>query len=221
MRWMMGSSPRRTGRRARRPWSSLVVSMLLPLMIAACSAGSVPQNRFFRLRPMPDDMAPVANPLPGVLVVERFGAEGLIGERPILYTNGTALELRQHAYEYWVQPPPDLLQEQMTVYLTARKMASAVTTPEMRIPPDFVLRGRINRFERVLGTDDARVIIEARMSLTDARHNRLLLAETYRATVPVSGADVPASVDAFNRGTEQILAELTADLARPQGTAAR
>jgi cholesterol transport system auxiliary component len=179
----------------------------------ACGAGSVPQSRFYRLHPGSGSTSTAPAQLPGVLVVERFGADGLVGERPILYTNGSTLELRQHHYDYWVQPPPDMLQEQMTAYLSARKIASVVATPDMRLPPDFVLRGRLSRFERVLGAGNDHIVIEARMSLADTRASRLVLVRTYRAEVPVSDPGVAASVDAFNRGTEQLLGQLVIDLA--------
>jgi ABC-type uncharacterized transport system auxiliary subunit len=72
------------------------------------------------------------------------------------------------------------------------------------VRPDFVLRGRISRFERLLDDDGVRVFIEARASLTHAADRRVLWSETYRVELPADGRNVSASVAAFNRGVSEI-----------------
>jgi ABC-type uncharacterized transport system auxiliary subunit len=148
-------------------------------------------------------------------VVERFATDDLIAERPIVYSNGTGAELHQHRYHHWVEPPTDMLQQQLVSYLQARGAASMVTTPDARVRPDFVLRGRLSRFERILDDDQAsgvRVCIETRVSLTRTADRRLLWSDTYRVELPASDAAVATSVAAFDRGLGELLAYVAAGI---------
>lgn len=179
-----------------------------------CTAGTVPPNRFYRLQvDTPATTVDAAAPkLNGVLVVQRFRAAGLIDERPILYSESTGLEVRQHHYHHWVDPPTDMIQEHMVAYLRATKAASVVTTPESRIRGDFVLRGRISRFEHILVDGAHRVLIETQVSLKDATRRHLLFSDTYRAEAEASGQGMEAVVEAFNRSVREILGQVARDV---------
>ena len=197
------------GVRRAAPW---VVVLLLP----GCMAKPVPRTHFYRLDASATSHATMASPrLKGVLVIERFRADGLTGDRPILYSEGSALELDQHHYHYWVEPPTDILQEQMAAYLRGRNVATTVVTPELRIQPDYVVTGRIIRFERVLGDGREHVVVEARLTLMDVAAERLVWADTYRIEKPVEGRGVRAAVEAFNQGVGEMLARFADDIARP------
>jgi len=98
--------------------------------LPACALRPIPATRFYRLAAPPVEPAAARAPrLSGVLVVERFSADDLLAERPILYSNGTGLELHQHRYHHWVEPPTDMLQQQLVSYLQMTGAASMVTTP--------------------------------------------------------------------------------------------
>jgi len=194
----------------------LLACLAATFALPGCGIGPIPATRFYRLVAPPLEPAPIPEPrLPGVLVVERFSADDLIAERPILYTNGTGLELHQHRYHHWVEPPTDMLQQQLVSYLQANGAASMVTTPEARVRPDFVLRGRLSRFERIVDDNPGsgvRVCIETHVSLTQAADQRLLWSDTYRLELPASGAAVAASVAAFDRGLGDLLARVAAGI---------
>jgi len=194
--------------RAAAPWAAA-------LLAAGCTTRPVPQSHFYRLDAATPPAAATAAPrFDGVLSVERFTADDLVRERPIVYSDGTALEVQQHHYHYWVEPPTDMLQEQMAAYLRAEHVATTVVTPEMRIRPDYVVLGRLNRFERVLADGRERVVVDVRLSLKDEAHGRVVWTDTYHVEEPVEGDDVGAAVAAFNRATGDVLARFAADLAR-------
>lgn len=198
-----------------RPTRGRTVLLAAVVFAMGCAVASVPPNRFYRLQVAPVAVAenPSSAPkLNAVLVVQRFTAAGLIDERPILYSRGRSLEVRQHHYDYWADSPTDLLHEQMVAYLRATRAASVVTTPEARVRADFVLWGRINRFEHILVDDAQHVLIETRASLKDVANRRLLFSNTYRAEVEATGRDMTATVDAFNRGVGKILGQLAHDI---------
>ena len=195
---------------ARRLPSAAAVALL---SLLACAPTPVPRLRFYRLAP--DREAPVgAAPaiLDGVLVINRFTADTLLGERPIVYGNGDSAELHQHRYDYWVEPPPDMLEDRLAAHLRARRAATVVARPEMRLRPDYVLRGRVRRFERVVGGGN-RAVIETEITVTDAS-DRLVWTGVYKADVAANGDGVRAAVAAFDRGVADILDRFTADLAR-------
>jgi ABC-type uncharacterized transport system auxiliary subunit len=197
----------------------VLLAYLAVVGLPGCAIRPLPATRFYRLVAPPPEPAAAREPrLPGILVVERFAADDLLAERPILYSNGTGLELHQHRYHHWVEPPTDMLQQQLVGYLQAIGAAATVTTPEARVSPDFVLRGRLNRFERIVdvtGGTAVRVCIETRVSLTRVADRRLLWSDRYRVELPASDAAVPASVAAFDRGLDELLAHVAAGIPEP------
>jgi cholesterol transport system auxiliary component len=189
------------------------------LAILGCSTASTPQVRYYRLgveKVAPSHRAnPPAPLLQGVLAVERLTPDGLIGERPILYSeDGRGLEVHQHHYHYWIEPPADMVREQLAAYLRARNTAKTVVTPEMRIRPDYFIRGRLTRFERVIGDGRGRVVIEADLALKEVASRRLRWMDTYRAEIPSEGGDILDSVEAFNRGLGDLFARFLEDISR-------
>ena len=103
--------------------------LLLTLFVAAlagCSAPPVPRDHYYRLLvPMPAESS--GEPLlSGVMTVELLQADGLLRERPLLYSqSAAAYELQQHNYHYWNDVPPRLLQDQMVTYLRRSGAARA------------------------------------------------------------------------------------------------
>ncbi len=204
--------------RRRRPWlATSAVTALAALL--GCAAGTAPRLHFYRLDPAAQREAsagPVT--LDGVLVVERLTADSLLAERPIVYGDGTSLELRQHSYHYWVEPPADMLQDRLTAHLRERHAATVVARPEMRLQADWIVRGRLRRFERVVGGRGNRAVVEAELTVTDASDG-LVWAGVYRADVPADRDGVGAAVGAFNRGVADIVEHFSADLLRARTNA--
>jgi ABC-type uncharacterized transport system auxiliary subunit len=194
----------------------VLAGLLLASALLGCSIRPVPATRFYRLAAASPDPASASTPrLQGILVVERFATDDLIAERPIVYSNGTGAELHQHRYHHWVEPPTDMLQQQLVSYLQATGAASMVTTPEARVRPDFVLRGRLSRFERIVGADGGsgvRVCIETRVSLTRVADRRLLWSDRYQVELAASDTAITASVAAFDRGLDELLAHVAAGI---------
>ena len=107
-----------------------------------------------------------------------------------------------------------MIQEQLVADLKERGAATTVVTPEMRIQPDYVITGRIKRFERVMQNGTDRVVVEVRLTLTEVGENRLVWNETYRVETPVEGEGVNAAVRAFNRGVSELVGRFADDISR-------
>ena len=145
----------------------LVPALLLGLGACGGSAPPVPRDHYYRvLVPPPTHDAGVL--FPGVISVAPIEAEGLLRERPLLFSaSGQPHEMQQHDYHYWIDPPPRLLQGELIDYLRASGLARSVVSPDLRIDTDYQVTGRIKRFERLLGGGPPRVIAELELALVD------------------------------------------------------
>ncbi len=149
---------------------------------------------------------------PGVLVVAQLEAEGLLRERPLLYSaTGSATEMQQHDYHYWMDPPTRMLQLELVDYLRASGLARSVVTPEMRIKADFEVNGRIKRLERLLGGGPTRVVVELELSMVARADNELIVVGSYIAGANAADDGIESSVLAFNEVLGQVFERFLAD----------
>ena len=196
-------------------WLRALVLLAPLLVVAGCAQPKLPQENYYRLVVAePADKGVV---LDGSLVVEPFIGNGLTSERSLLYSTADApLKVQQYHYHYWIDPPPQMIQDQVVAYLRSGGAAANVVTPEMRLLPDYALTGRIKRLERIVDGSRFSAVVELEISLSDARDNSLVLLETYVAEEP-AGRDMAATVEAFNRGITKILGRFVAGLRAVQG----
>ncbi len=149
---------------------------------------------------------------PGVLSVMPLEAEGLLRERPLMYsTTGSATEMQQHDYHYWMDPPTRMLQLQLVDYLRASGLVGSVVTPELRIEADYLVSGRIKRLERLLGGGPTRVVAELELSLVTRADNELIVIGTYSAEALAADDGVESSVLALNQALGQVFERFLAD----------
>jgi ABC-type uncharacterized transport system auxiliary subunit len=139
------------------------------------------------------------------MLVEQLGADGLLRERPLLYSlSGASHEVQQHNYHYWTDAPPRMLQDQMVSYLRRGGIAGSVVTPEMRIRADYRISGKVKRLERLLGGGPPRVFVEVELSLIHLSDDRLLLVDNFTEQEPVADDSVKSAIVAINRATGRI-----------------
>ena len=121
--------------------AALLLAAPLLLTLTAClgAAPPLPRDHFYRVA-VPASPNPAAR-FPGTISVAPIEADGLLRERPLLFSEGNAHEIQQHDYHYWVEAPPRMLQTQLVDYLRASGAADAVITPDLRLPADFEVTG--------------------------------------------------------------------------------
>ena len=190
---------------------------LAGILLAACASGPGPVDHFYRLEATAPE-TPMPNPVfPGVLEVDLFRSDALAGERLLLYrTDEASPEVRRQSYHYWVDPPPQMIQRELTGYLRAAGAATRVVTPDTRIEPDFVLRGRILRLERLLTGHAPRVLVRLEISVVSERNRALALLGSYREEQLADGTAVEASVVAFEQALTRIFERFLDDASRVQ-----
>ena len=187
--------------------------LAMAAMLGACAQPPLPEDQFYRLRVTTSPEPLASPPLPGVLEVERFVADGLTAGRPIVYSeSGQPHALREYHYHFWVEPPIVLLRDQLVAQLRAAKVARFVVTPEMRVDPDYVLTGKITRLERVVGAAP-RAVVELELAVRQTGRDSLVFLWSYRVEEAVATDSVAAFVATINKALGTIYAKFTTDLA--------
>ena len=185
------------------------------LGFAACaSAPPVPEDQFYRLR-VAQPSKPAAKPLfPGTIEVDRFVADGLTAGRPIVYSEaGKPFQVKEFHYHFWTQPPTVMLRDELVSYLRQAKVSTTVVTPEMRVPADFVLTGKITRLEKIVGPPP-KAVLELELGLRKAAGGKLIFFNTYRKESPSDGSGVDAAVHSLNKSLSAIYDDFVADLSK-------
>jgi ABC-type uncharacterized transport system auxiliary subunit len=172
----------------------------LALLLAGCGGTSAPPaDSFYRLE-AEDPGRRYGEPLlPGTLEVNRLSADGVTGERAIVYSEGGP-KLRRYSYEFWVDSPGRLIQLALVDGLRAANTADTVATPELRLLADWRLEGTIQRLEhRLIGDDRAEAVLALELSVVNARNGDLVLLDGFRARNDLATQNVEPAVQAFNR----------------------
>jgi len=174
----------------------------------------VPTDRFHRL--IVDAPATVypSPKLSGVLEVERFSAAGVLQGRSIVFVEHDSPNvLHQYQYQLWSDPPTRLLQDATVNYLRDAQLVDQVVPTGLRITPTYTLVGDIRQLEHIIG-NSASVVVELEFGLRQNRDDSLMWVKTYTATRAVKDDTVGAATRAMSEAVEEILTELSADLAR-------
>jgi len=186
------------------------ISLIVALALAACAAPPVPKEQYFRLV-VPGAAQKVAHPIAGVLEVVPFAADGVAGERPLLFTgNGTKLEQRNYAY--WTDVPVAMLRDQTIGYLRSAGVADKVVPSELRIGGSYRVQGDIKRLEQAVVDKKSTGIIELELSLIDEDTDALVVSKVYHAETPAADDSIDAAANALGAGLADILARFTADI---------
>ena len=189
--------------------------LLLPLLLALAgcfgSAPPVPKEQYFRLiADQPSEQAP--KKITGGIEIVPFAGEGVMSERPLLFTADGGRKLEQRNYAYWTDAPPQMLRDLLVAYLRDAQVADNVVPSELRVQTDYAVRGTIKRLEQLTGGASG-AVISLELSLIEKASDRLVLSKTYISEKQTSGENIDSAVAALNDGLDEIFAGFAADLA--------
>ncbi|MBT3765414.1 MAG: hypothetical protein HOF84_06120 [Rhodospirillales bacterium] len=195
--------------------SKFNVAMILMagiLLVGCAQPQVVPQDHYYRLR-LPSPAKVQAQPkLDGIVEIDRFSADGLVAGRPIVYSaSDKPNQLMDYHYHFWTEPPTGLLRDQLIEYLRAAGIAKTVVTAEMRVAPDFIISGKIKRFEQVRDAAP-HVVLEMELGLRQAGTDNLVYWGTYAKKVAAEGTTVADGVKAANIALSQVYSDYVRDL---------
>jgi len=192
-----------------------LVGLALALIVAGCAAAPpVPEDNFYRLQAIYAGTATNGKLLPGNVEVDRFVADGLTSERPIVYSDSTSPnQVKAYHYHFWIKPPTVMLRDELVSFLRAAKVADRIVTPEMRAQADYVLTGRIKHLEQVRVDKGSRTLIEVELGLRRPRDGKILYLNSFRAENDAGSAAVVDAVDSLNTALSIIYSDFLAELA--------
>lgn len=180
--------------------------------VTGCAQPELPRDHFFRLMVATPAAPPAAPILPGVLEVPRLSADGLVSERPLVYSfRDDPQALRQYNYNLWNDAPPAILQDQLAGYLRAANVARLVVTPTMRQRPDHQVVGRVRRFEQVVGPPHG-VAVEIELGLLRLKDDRLVLLKTYREERATPDETPATAAQAISQAMADLFARFVKDI---------
>lgn len=183
-----------------------------------CLGGPAPTDQFYQLELPEPPRKFDTPPLKGTLQVTRPEANALTGERPLLYRQKSeSPQIHRYAYHRWVDSPTIMIQQELTRYLRASRLAKQVVTPKFRVKVDYVLSCQILKLERIV-RDSPSVLLELELGITSIQDNQTLLLQTYREEQSVNGEGIDASVLAYNEALSKILSRFLADSAMIDGS---
>lgn len=186
------------------------------LLTAACgSAPPVPEDNYYRLQAIYASEPLASKSLPGTIEVDRFVADGLTSERPIVYSRAESPnQVKAYHYEFWIKPPTVMLRDELVSFLRASKISDSVVTPEMRVSADYVLTGKIKHLEQVIMKSGYRTILELELGLRKPKTGELLFLESYRLENDANGSSVGAAVESLNTALSIIYADFLTSVSK-------
>ncbi len=184
-----------------------LLAMLGVFALAACSAPELaPDFRYYRLAPAGDIAVLPQSLLDAPLVLDGFRADGVHGERPILYSNDPdSLKISQYHYQLWNDPPPIMVQRRFQELFTKAHVAPYVTDRLGLRERGYRLQGSIYRFERVLVAGaPAEIVVGMRLALVADADALPMLERDELVRLPVTGDRVEDSAVALSAGIDEI-----------------
>ncbi len=192
---------------------NIALAVLSVLALSACaSAPPAPEDHYYRLQATFAGNG-MANPLPGTIEIDRFVADGLTSERGLVYSDARAPnQVKAYHFHFWTKPPTVMLRDELVTFLREARVAKAVVTPELRVDADYVLTGKIEHLEQIVGKGE-RTVMEVELGLRSARDGKLMFLKTYRQE-NAAAKGVAAAVESLNTALSIVFADFVADLSK-------
>lgn len=188
-------------------------AVALTVLLGGCipQVPEVPEDRFYRLGEptVPADLT--APRFERTVIVARPVTDGLHTERAILYAEADEpLRILRHNYDLWADSPPVLIQAHLVDFLRRAGVAERVVRSESAVQRGLLIEPRLERFERILGSDGGAVVVALEFMVRDDREP---LIAGYQVRRPVRDDGVYAAVEAFEAALVEIYSRLLRDLA--------
>ena len=176
------------------------------LALAGCAA-TPPKDSFYRL-PATVASATVKVADGPIIYIPPFVADGLHGERALVYAHDDGTTLEQYTYHYWVDSPRLLLQQALAARL--RGAHRVVTAPSA--DASYTLRGHIAKFERQGTGKGAKAEVSLEFELLPADTDVAQFARVYQRSVPLADDAMSSCAGALGQAAQDLQAGLVADL---------
>ena len=192
-----------------------IIAVVLISILSACATDPLPDYRYYRPSTALQPQALAQPPLFAALEVEGFRADGVFGERPIVYSFAEEPQkLSQYHYQLWTDPPGAILQRRFIDVLSAMEVSTLVTARASPRAEPVKLSGVIERLERVrVAPGKWQVVVKLRIRVETHRGKEPLLERVYDRSLEVADDSLAASVERFGQAIDGIAENVVNDLA--------
>lgn len=177
-------------------------------LLALAGCGAAPhKDSFYRL---PETVGSAAvNVAEGpVIYIPPFVADGLHGERALVYAHDDGTTLEQYTYHYWVDSPRLLLQQALAARLRGAHRVVTAPSADAR----YTLRGHIAKFERQGTGKGAKAEVSLEFELLSAATDVPEFARAYQRSVPLADDAMSSCAGALGQAAQDVLASFATDL---------
>ncbi|MCX5659950.1 MAG: ABC-type transport auxiliary lipoprotein family protein [Planctomycetota bacterium] len=187
-----------------------LVACLCALAAPFAGCAAPPDERFYDLNVK---VPPAKAAIPLTLAVKGFAASGECASERMAYRKGD-VEIAFYRYQRWTRPPAEMVRDAFVTGL--RGSSSFQNVWELGHPgdADWVLGGRLRRFEEV----DSANTWEARLSLdlfvTDARSGKLVYSRAFERSAPAERRNPEAVAAAMSKLLGEVVEAVRGDLAK-------
>jgi ABC-type uncharacterized transport system auxiliary subunit len=193
------------------PSQAFLASLAAFMLMAGCAAPQVPKEQYFRLIAAPA-AAKIAHPLPGIAEAAPFAADGVLGERPLLFTSNGGSKLEQRSYALWTDAPTAMVRDQVVSYLRAAGVADQVVPSELRIGAAYRVQGNITRLEQEIGGKQSTGVLELELSVIDESDDHLVVSKVYHSEQTAKDNSIDGAATALDAALTDILKQFVADI---------
>jgi len=196
------------------------MSLVACLVLAACVGGArIPEDNFYRLESAAPGSALTAPALQGILMIQGGTAAPVYRDRALLYSEpGSPVRLQRYHYQYWIDSPPQLLQNGLAEYLRTAGVARQVVLPQDGVDADYRLRVDIERFEHIRGQSSSRnggqVAVALRVTLIERATGKLLMQEQLRSDATVQSGEFSAVAITYQQVMTELYGRILAQLGK-------
>lgn len=166
-------------------------------------------DRYYNLPETPPAFKLNRPVLKGVLGIDRLDANALRNDTHILLSYAkTPLEIIKHHYHYWSAPPTELVQQRIYNYLGQANFATKVVRYDAAREVDYVLRGRIVKFERLVyesGAAKDEVLVSLELDISKNNGKIVIARKRYDIRLKHGRGDFQKTIIAFDEAVRKIL----------------
>ncbi|MBT3821591.1 MAG: hypothetical protein HOC91_03270 [Nitrospinaceae bacterium] len=201
-------------RRAR--WGGLwmvLVLLVAPLALSGCGVGAekVPETRYFVVDysvPTSINAGPI---VPVVVGVDNFRSDAVYRTEKIVFRK-VPYEVNFYPYERWGARPDEIVTDRMIDHLLATKRFREVVRAASGVPSDYLVRGRVKRFEEDGISNKYFADAQIEISLIYRRTGQVLLQRRLSRREVAASKPPGGFVDAMARNLKGLLGQAAAQI---------
>lgn len=196
-----------------------MMGMGLTILMAVGGCG-LPKTHYYTVNtPLAGTASPAVNGKR--ITVERFHGDSLLRDDRVLFRVNES-EVNFYEYQRWASPPVDLVTQQVIQRLNASGIYTSVYSTHDGGPADFVLKGRVLRFEEVDRGKEISAEVAVEVELIDKHKGAILWQggqECHRAVGEHSVSGVVQGIQqCLDETLSRLLTSMNQNVAKGGGT---